>query len=85
MPIRYWREDLSDLNNGQISKFLFGLEGIGAIFVGAFLLAYLMGLPTDVVHHSDLTLRMILSIFGGLLLILVIIGLLVSVLKKRKD
>jgi len=72
------------LNDDQISKFLFAFEGIGAIFVGAFLLAYLMGLPTYVVYHSDPNLRMILSLFGGLLIILVIIGFLVSFFYKKK-
>ena len=72
------------MNDDQISKFLFAFEGIGAIFVGAFLLAYLMGLPTYVVYHSDPNLRMILSLFGGLLIILVIIGFLVSFFYKKK-
>ena len=73
------------MNDGQISKFLYAFEGIGAIFVGAFLLAYLSGLPTNVVHHSDTNLRMILSVFGGILIILVIIALLISALNKKKD
>ncbi len=72
------------MNDDQISKFLFAFEGIGAIFVGAFLLAYLMGLPTYVVYHSDPNLRMILSLFGGLLIILIIIGLLISFFYKKK-
>ena len=72
------------MDDDQISKFLFAVEGIGAIFVGAFLSAYLMGLPTYVVYHSDPNLRMILSFFGGLLIILVLIGLLVSFLNKKK-
>jgi len=72
------------LNDDQISKFLFAFEGIGAIFVGAFLLAYLTGLPTYVVYHSDPNLRMILSLFGGLLIILIIIGFLVSFCYKKK-
>jgi hypothetical protein len=84
MAIRY-REDLTYLNENQISKFLYAFEGIGAIFAGAFLIAYLSGLPTDVVYHSGPTLRMILSLFGGLLIILVIIGLLISALNKKKD
>ena len=74
-----------DLNDNQISKFLFVFEGIGVLFAGAFLAAYLPGLPTSVVYHSDPTLRMILSLFVGLLIILVIIGLLVSALNKKKD
>ena len=72
------------MDDDQISKFLFAFEGIGAIFVGAFLSAYLMGLPTYVVYHSDPNLRMVLSLFGGLLIILVLVGLLVSFLNKKK-
>ena len=73
------------MNDGQISKLLLAFEGIGAIFLGAFLVAYLMGIPSYEVYHSDPTLRMILSIFGGLLLILILIALAVSILKKEKD
>lgn len=73
------------MNDSQASKLLFALEGIGAIFLGAFLLAYLMGLPTQTVYHSDPTLRMILSLFGGLLLVLALIALAVSIIKRRKD
>jgi hypothetical protein len=73
------------LNDGQIFKFLYVFEGIGSVFVGAFLVAYLAGLPTDVVHHSEPTLRMILSLFGGILIIFVIISLIVSALNKKKD
>jgi ABC-type transport system involved in multi-copper enzyme maturation permease subunit len=73
------------LNDSQISKLLFALEGIGAIFLGAFLIAYLMGLPTYTVYHSDPTLRMLLSFLGALLLILVLIALLISALNTKKD
>ena len=73
------------MNENQISKFLYAFEGIGTIFAGAFLVAYLSGLPTNVVYHSDTTLRMILSIFGGILIILVIVALLIFTLNKKKD
>ena len=75
---------IPNLNDNKISKFLYTFEGIGAVFIGAFLVAYLMGLPTNVVHHSNPNLRMILSISGGLLLILVSIALLISTLNKKK-
>lgn len=71
------------MKDNQISKFLVALEGVGIIFIGSFLLAYLLGLPTDVVYHSESTLRIILSIFGGILLILVIVGLIISILNKK--
>ena len=73
------------LNDNQISKFLFAFEGVGAVFAGSFLAAYLFGLPTNVVYHSDPTLRLVLSLFGGLLLILVLVTLLISALNKKKD
>ena len=72
------------MNESQISKFLFTFEGIGVILAGSFLIAYLSGLPTNVVYHSDPTLRMILSLFGGLLIVLVLLGLLISSLNRKK-
>lgn len=71
------------MNESQISKFLFTFEGIGVILAGSFLIAYLSGLPTDVVNHSDPTLRIVLSIFGGVAIILVFAGLLISKFTKR--
>ena len=71
------------MNESQISKFLFTCEGIGVILAGSFLIAYLSGLPTDVVNHSDPTLRIVLSIFGGVAIILVFAGLLISKFTKR--
>ena len=74
------------MNEKQISKLLFAFEGIGAIFLGVFLVAYLMGIPSYVVYHSDSTFRMILSILGGgLLIILILIALIASALNKKKD
>lgn len=73
------------LNDNQISKFLFVFEGIGAVFTGAFLIAYLLGLPTDVVYHSDPTLRMILSIFGGILVLLILLSVVVLRGAKHKE
>jgi hypothetical protein len=66
---------MSNLNDGQISKFLFVFEGIGIIFIGSFLTAYLLGLPSYNVYHSDPTLRLVLSIFGTFLVLFVIVAL----------
>ena len=71
------------MNESQISKFLYTFEGIGVILAGSFLIAYLSGLPTNVVNHSDPTLRIVLSIFGGVAIILVFAGLLISKFTKR--
>ncbi|KON33564.1 MAG: hypothetical protein AC479_04000 [miscellaneous Crenarchaeota group-6 archaeon AD8-1] len=73
------------MNENQISNFLIIFEGIGAIFIGAFLTAYLLGLPTDIVYHSDPALRMILSLFGGLFIVLILIGLTISKINRKKN
>ncbi|MCW3997654.1 MAG: hypothetical protein NWF10_03695 [Candidatus Bathyarchaeota archaeon] len=73
------------LNDNQVSKFLFVFEGIGAIFAGAFLVAYLLGLPTDVVYHSDPILRLVLSIFGGILVLFILVTVVVLRGPKKKE
>jgi hypothetical protein len=57
------------------TKVLLAVEVIGAIFVSIFLAAYLGGIPTTVVYHSELVFRIPLAIFGGLLLVTIIIAL----------
>jgi hypothetical protein len=52
-------------------KILLSYEALGAIFVGIFLAAYLGGVPTTVVYHSEPAFRIPLAIFGGLILVLV--------------
>jgi hypothetical protein len=76
---------MSNLNDDQISKFLFVFEGIGAIFIGSFLTAYLLGLPTYNVYHSDPTLRLVLSIFGGIFILLIFVALIASRRKTKKE
>ena len=75
---------LLGLNDGQISKFLFVFEGIGVVFLGIFLIAYLAGLPTDAVYHSDPSLRLLLSVFGIVLGLFVAIGFVLSRFKIDK-
>jgi hypothetical protein len=77
--------DLLHLNDSQISKFLFVFEGIGSVFAGAFLIAYLLGLPTDVVHHSGPTLRLVLSIFGGILVLFILVAIIFLKGSKKKE
>ena len=73
------------MNEGQTSKFLFVFEGIGTIFIGAFLVAYLLGLPTDIVYHSDPTLSLVLSIFGGIFILLIFVALIASRWITKKE
>jgi hypothetical protein len=63
--------------------FLFSLQGIGAIFVGVFLAAYLAGLPTTAVFHSEPAFRFPLMFFGAILLILILCIALIAVFQKK--
>ena len=71
-------------NEQQISRFLFATQGVGAVFVVIFSAAYLAGLPTTAVLHSDPVFRIPLFIFGLLLLVLVLVTVLLAVF-SRKD
>jgi hypothetical protein len=72
------------LGNKQVTKFLFAAEGIGVIFVALFSIAYLGGLPTTAVLHSEPFLRIPLAIFGALLLVLVLSALAISYFVKKE-
>jgi hypothetical protein len=65
-----------------VDKFLFALQGLGAVFVGIFLAAYLGGLPTTAVLHSEAAFRIPLFIFGGVLLFLVLAALVTVLLRE---
>jgi hypothetical protein len=68
----------------QTNGLLYAAQGVGAVFVAVFLAAYLGGLPTTNVLHSEPVFRWLLTIFGGLFLILIVAVVAVSVLIKTK-
>lgn len=71
------------LSEKQITTFLFVAQGVGAVFVGIFLAAYLAGLPTTAVFHSEPAFRVPLSIFGAVLLVMVLSAFVLAVLSKK--
>ena len=71
------------LANKKITTVLFSLQGIGAVFVGIFLAAYLGGLPTTTVLHSEIAFRIPLIIFGAALLVLVFLTVVLAVFPKK--
>jgi hypothetical protein len=71
------------LSDKHTATFLFAVQGIGAVFVGIFLAAYLGGLPTTAVLHSEPAFRIPLYIFGVALLVLVLSALVLAVLSKK--
>jgi len=73
-----------NLTQKQISTFLFAVQGVGTVFVGIFLVAYLGGLPTTNVLHIEPAFRVPLAIFGFLFLMLVFVSIFLAILQKKK-
>lgn len=67
----------------KVTAFLLTLEGTGAVFTGIFLAAYLGGLPSTNVLHSEPVFRIPLAIFGAALLVLVFTALILAALAKK--
>lgn len=75
------------MNDKRITTFLYALEGVGAVFVGVFLAAYLGGLfvvPQTTVFHSEPAVRIALAIFGAILLILILASASLAIYLKNK-
>ncbi len=73
------------ISEKHIDLFLFATEGIGAAFVGIFLAAYLAGLPTTVVYHSEPAFRIPLMILGSLLLAMILSAIILATLSKKEQ
>ena len=71
------------LTDKQISTFLFATQGVGLVFVGVFLAAYLAGLPSTNVLHSEPAFRIPLIILGAVLLVLVLSTVIVAVFQRK--
>ena len=73
------------LTDNRVSTFLFVTEGVGVIFVGIFLVAYLGGLPSTNVLHSEPAFRIQLTILGIVLLVLVLVTIILAFFVKRSN
>jgi hypothetical protein len=71
------------LKNKQLVSFQLLVEGIGAVFSGVFLAAYLLALPSNDVLHTTPIYHELLAIFGGLFLVLILASLVLSAMIKR--
>ena len=70
-------------NEKQVTKLLYATQGVGAVFVGIFLAAYLGGLPSTAVLHSEPAFKIPLIISGAVLLVLVLSTVILAVHSKK--
>ena len=67
----------------KVNKLLLATQGVGAIFVGIFLAAYLGGLPSTDVLHSEPAFRISLIIFGAVFLALILSAVILATYSKK--
>ena len=67
----------------NLSVILFFVQAIGAVFYGVFSAAYILALPSIKILTGDPTIHMLLSIFGGLFLILIIAVFVLALFMKK--
>jgi uncharacterized Tic20 family protein len=70
------------LANKKITTLLYSVEGVGIVFVAIFLAAYLGGLPTTAVLHSEPAFKIPLIIFGAALVILILVTTILAAATK---
>jgi hypothetical protein len=73
------------LSDKKLNRFLLCIEGVGAVFIGFFLAAYLAGLPSTAVLHSEPVFRIPLAVFGAVLLLLVFAVLVVAARAEKRS
>ncbi len=71
------------LSDKRISNFLFVTQGVGTVFVGLFLAAYLVGLPSTNVLHSETAFRIPLTILGVVFLALILATIIVAAFQRN--
>ncbi len=67
----------------RVTQFLFATQGVGAVFVGIYLAAYMAGLPSTDVLHSEPAFRIPLMVFGAVLLVLILATVIVAAIRKE--
>lgn len=84
LPLLFNRSSIQLGFNQNHGKLLYATQGVGAVFVAVFLAAYLGGLPSTDVLHSEPAFRIPLIVFGAALLALILAtAILATYLRKR--
>jgi len=77
-----------ETSNKRITNLLLAVQGVGSVFVAIFLAAYLGGMfmtPSTTVLHSEPAFRIPLTVFGIVLLVLILATVVLAVSSNRKE
>ncbi len=67
----------------RLTTFLYVIEAVGAVFTAFFLVAYLGGLPTTAVLHSEAVFKIPLLVLGAALIMLIIGAAITAAIAKH--
>jgi len=84
IPMMYSDRVVSKAKN--VRAWLSATEAVGATFMGLFVAVYVAGitqLPDYVVYHAEPNVRLVMSIVGAVLVVLVIVALIIGLIKKK--
>jgi hypothetical protein len=70
-------------SGGKTNRLILASEGVGAVFIGVFLAAYLAGIPTLAVYHSDPIVRTVLAVIGAVFLLLILVLVVMAVMQRN--
>ena len=73
------------MKGNQTKLLVFLVQGIGVFFYGIFLAAFYIPMPSNDTLIGDPAFRTPLSIFGGIFLILILISLAASYVRKQEE
>jgi len=73
------------LTDKRLSTFLFATQGLGIIFISIFLAAYLGGLPSTNVLHSEPAIRIPLAVIGGVFLVFALVTTILFVYSRKEQ
>jgi hypothetical protein len=77
-----------ETSNKRITNLLSAVQGVGAVFAGIFLAAYLGGMlmtPSTTVLHSEPAFKIPLTVLGIVLLVLVLATVVLAAASKKKE
>jgi len=77
-----------ETSNKRVTNLLLAVQGVGSVFVAIFLAAYLGGMfmtPSTTVLHSEPAFRIPLTVFGIVLLVLILATVVLAVSSNRKE
>jgi hypothetical protein len=85
VTLGFRKRNVARLERKQLAMFLFLTQGVGAVFYSVFSAAYIIPVPSTTVLTGDPVFHLLLSIFGGLFFIFILVALALSLTSRPEE